>query len=265
MTLSTPITTQLMSDTQPVTFSDNDFYSQELTQEMPSAKRQRTSSKSSRTSLATSGYKGKGKTNNLRVSWPYQKQYKPMYFDPFPHTMHAVLRYSETITLGVGTVGLPSHYFFRANGIYDPNYTGTGHQPYGHDQYEALYNHYQVMESTMTVRPCVSGDFIFAINTTPDATGNTDYNAVLEQKGCTFAHCMDNAGVPPTLSNRYKDSTFSNKNQQSASFGASPADPYFYDLVHMGRDITASVSAIYFHITITYKVKMWEPKLLTVS
>ena len=40
---------------------------------------------------------------------------------------------------------------FRANGLYDPNLTGTGHQPRGFDEHAALYDHYTCIGSKMKV------------------------------------------------------------------------------------------------------------------
>ncbi len=37
-----------------------------------------------------------------------------------------------------------SEYVFRLNSLYDPDLTGTGHQPYGFDQFAALYSRYKV-------------------------------------------------------------------------------------------------------------------------
>lgn len=55
------------------------------------------------------------------------------------------MRYVENVTIPHGALGVPSVYTFRANSIYDPNYTGVGHQPLHHDRYTSLYNHYTVL------------------------------------------------------------------------------------------------------------------------
>jgi len=52
------------------------------------------------------------------------------------------LRYSDYFQLTT-TSGAVSTYVFAANGLYDPNITGTGHQPMGFDQLLQFYNHYQ--------------------------------------------------------------------------------------------------------------------------
>lgn len=58
----------------------------------------------------------------------------------------ARLRYAEQFNINPPGSG-PVAYTFSANGLFDPNITGIGHQPRGFDQLMALYNHYQVIES----------------------------------------------------------------------------------------------------------------------
>jgi len=85
-----------------------------------------------------------------------------------PKTRRAILRYADQLGLTSSTGSLASH-VFRANSIYDPDYTAAGHQPMGHDQWAALYNHYVVLGSKLTVRfipnasstaPCAMGTYL---------------------------------------------------------------------------------------------------------
>lgn len=70
-----------------------------------------------------------------------------------PPTFMVKLRYVEQITLDPGVGGIPANYFFRANSLYDPNYSGAGHQYYGYDQVVALgYRKYIVMGSKINVK-----------------------------------------------------------------------------------------------------------------
>ncbi len=66
----------------------------------------------------------------------------------FPSAYRARLRYSDTGTLTV-TSGAVASYVFSANGLYDPNITGTGHQPAGFDQMMLSYEHYCVVEARL--------------------------------------------------------------------------------------------------------------------
>jgi hypothetical protein len=70
---------------------------------------------------------------------------------PLPFTLHSKLKYAEHI-LVTGTTGGLGLYVFNASSLYDPNYTGTGHQPRGFDQIMPLYDHFVVLKSTIKVR-----------------------------------------------------------------------------------------------------------------
>jgi hypothetical protein len=61
----------------------------------------------------------------------------------FPPKFKALLRYADSFLL-VSTSGAVASYVFSCNGLYDPNITGTGHQPAGFDQMMLSYEHYTV-------------------------------------------------------------------------------------------------------------------------
>lgn len=90
------------------------------------------------------------------------------------------LRYVEQIALDPGVNGITS-YTFRANDMYDPNYTGTGHQPLGFDQWVGtIYDHFTVVGSKIKVTPTMQGF---------DATGTNScvYGVILDDNS-TFAY-----------------------------------------------------------------------------
>lgn len=61
------------------------------------------------------------------------------------------MKYAEDINVTVnGTLG--ADYLFRCNSIHDPNQSGVGHQPLGHDQYANFYKRYTVVGAKITVR-----------------------------------------------------------------------------------------------------------------
>lgn len=62
-----------------------------------------------------------------------------------PVSKNVVLRYAETFTLSTGTAGVVGTVQdMILNSLYDPNLTGTGHQPYLYDTYQAQYASYRV-------------------------------------------------------------------------------------------------------------------------
>jgi len=68
----------------------------------------------------------------------------------FPKRLEMTHRYVETIAVQ-STTGTQQRYIFSANGMYDPNISSTGTQPYYFDQVAALYNHFCVLKSRIKI------------------------------------------------------------------------------------------------------------------
>lgn len=60
------------------------------------------------------------------------------------------LRYSTSVSLS-SVSGAVTTWVFRANDCFDPDFTGTGHQPMGFDQMMIFYNHFCVTHSRIIV------------------------------------------------------------------------------------------------------------------
>jgi len=93
-----------------------------------------------------------------RTGWRYRsfRNYSLLGRNPFTMSkVSTVLRYNQVISLNptageLGSTG-SNVWQFSANGMYDPDITGTGHQPLYYDNYTALYDRYHVKYSTITV------------------------------------------------------------------------------------------------------------------
>ncbi len=62
-----------------------------------------------------------------------------------PDQMYVKLRYVESISKS----GLNWSHVLTLNGLYDPNISGSGHQPMGFDQWISFYARYEVLGSSM--------------------------------------------------------------------------------------------------------------------
>lgn len=62
-----------------------------------------------------------------------------------PQSQMLKLRYTSELTLTPGASGIADVDVYSLNGMFDPDITGTGHQPRGFDQYMALYDKYLVL------------------------------------------------------------------------------------------------------------------------
>lgn len=107
------------------------------------------------------GYKHRGKSYysralSLKTPNPY----------PFPKMKKVVHTYVDTVSFGSATTS-PAFYLFSCNNLYDPDYTGTGHQPMYFDQLTALYDHYCVIGSKISV----TFNLVTGATYTPEAVG----------------------------------------------------------------------------------------------
>lgn len=62
------------------------------------------------------------------------------------------MNYVDTVSIDPGVAAITSH-VFRANSIFDPDFTGIGHQPFTHDTFQTLYRDYRVTHCRMKVTP----------------------------------------------------------------------------------------------------------------
>lgn len=67
-----------------------------------------------------------------------------------PDTLRVRLHYSELVEMT--SANDIKNYIFRGNSLYDPNYTGVGHQPLYYDTYTSMYQKYRVLGSKITCK-----------------------------------------------------------------------------------------------------------------
>lgn len=107
----------------------------------------------------------------------------------FPVVVTKKLRYSTTFQL-VCTSGAVATYVFRANDLFDPDYTGTGHQPMGFDQMILFYNHFVVTSAKIkaTIRnKSNTSPFTAAIRVDSNVTPITVIDRIMEFGGLVTA------------------------------------------------------------------------------
>jgi hypothetical protein len=68
-----------------------------------------------------------------------------------PDSVKVKLKYVERVTMNTLTSTGAWSYAFRLNSVFDPNFTGTGHQPNGFDQWAAFYGKYRVVGGSWRV------------------------------------------------------------------------------------------------------------------
>lgn len=108
----------------------------------------------------------------------------------FPVRTSKRLRYSTFVPL-TSTSGAVTSWVFSANGLFDPDISGTGHQPMGFDQMMLFYNHYCCTWAKMTiVANCMSTTAGAQIVLRQDASSTpiTVIDRLLEMGGSVSTH-----------------------------------------------------------------------------
>jgi len=81
--------------------------------------------------------------------------------------MQTKLRYVTSVVANISGSAAGTR-IFAANGLYDPDITGTGHQPMGFDQFAGIYERYLVLHSKLVIKNLAPGA---AANAAPVAIG----------------------------------------------------------------------------------------------
>lgn len=194
---------------------------------------------------------------------------------PLPSQFRTTLRYSTyQVVINPGAAGTVSSHIFSANGLYDPDITGTGHQPIGFDQFMAMYDHYVVQRSRMTIQVSnrdgsYSQVVVLSLQDDVTATGNLDtmiengqsVNAMVTPAGGSKAHCTLSlsADVLKFLGKKTGDAS-----EIKGSASANPTEQCFFHIsIAPNQGVDSSQCDVV--VLLEYDVMFVEPVLLTAS
>lgn len=192
-------------------------------------------------------------------------------------------------TLGSGGSNV---WFFSANSLFDPDVTGTGHQPMYFDNYSAIYNRYKVNWAQITVTVInhkVNTDTAYQPNTGAAVlTENPNYayklailadrdvsdypntmNRLIEEGGANIKWrfvAPSLTGVLPKLfhsasPHRLTQLAFSDDTLQ-ADIGASPSRQCYFAVAITSADGNTDPPSVYLNVRIKYYVKFFDRRAL---
>lgn len=190
------------------------------------------------------------------------------------------LRYSDDVVINPTTPGLGTAHVLRLNSLHDPDYTGIGHQPMGHDEWSNFYQRYHVIGCK------VQADFYStsSVATTANTTVGIGFRSTtaLETNGDTFfenGRCNwkrlavrdGSAATCSVVRNWSAKKWYGGLNKamnetHGAIFGTGPSDPCFAHLVVFPvAEVAGEAQTIRCRFFIDYIVIMTEPKRLSLS
>jgi len=197
----------------------------------------------------------------------------PTFFG-FPRQLVFKHKYCETVAVA-SAAGVMANYRFRTNGLFDPNFTQTGHQPSYYDNLAAIYDHYVVTSSRIVVTATQNASgaantvFGVAINddtsTTPTSIGQ--YGEATDVK-MVYLGLGQSSGPGVVTMNWNAVKAFGpNPMANTSLLGTPTADPseqQIFDLFVQAVDQTSSVAVNYL-IYIEYYATWFELKDLITS
>lgn len=146
-------------------------------------------------------------------------------FNPVPDNIKVKMRYSQIVSLnpGGGITTYDSH-IFRANSVYDPDYTGIGRKAFGLGLWDDVYSKYRVTGSRIKceVANGQNTGVLFLCKSQSTTLTSSDPSTMLEKKGTTSSvlRLRDNSGV---VWNKY--SMNEDMAQASADWTATNSNP----------------------------------------
>lgn len=104
----------------------------------------------------------------------------------FPASITKRLRYSTTFAGSTTSGAISNTYVFRANDLFDPDFTGTGHQPMGFDQLMLWYNHFCVISAKIIIvcKNTTGSVPTICLRVDADSTPLTVIDRIVEFGGC---------------------------------------------------------------------------------
>lgn len=206
----------------------------------------------------------------------YRKPKDPEIFRPIT----TKLVYTDTILLtSTGGVAFNT-YTFRANSVYDPDWTGGGHQPTRFDQLAAIYARYEVLKSkirvqfttgdvTPTSTTSATGSWHVGVtcsgNATPAGTGtDPGYTLAESARSDHGALCTQMVRTCTSEWDRSLNGVVKHDDSLTSAVSGNPASEGYYIVwgFNEGNVVSTTVLA---HVRIEYDVRFSRPLQVAVS
>lgn len=172
------------------------------------------------------------------------------YIPLFPPRTYKTLRYHTNVSVA-STSGAVASYVFRANDLFDPDFTGSGHQPMGFDQMMIFYNHFAVNRCLIKVNAAntAAGSFHAGVRLDASSSALTSADQIIEFGGVTYDVLE--------AKNTYGSSKSFDLDVDIARIQGIPRSSITVDPNLRGDSATSPVEITYFHVF------CWDPNALS--
>lgn len=213
------------------------------------------------------------RTKSLKRYPKRRKMYMPLTKAVgMPERMFVKLKYCDEVQFTSGIVSELSQ-VYRGNSIFDPDFTGAGHQPLGHDQWAGFYKRYRVVACAIS---CKFTQFTTAGNThhivvLPSNESTVDnFQPSCEQVGSVTGTTSSSNGKACAYLRSFvrtsdiKGSTnLANDKDLEALFGNNPNIQWFWQIiVKSAFTVDVDIRAL---VELTYYVECYDRVQLATS
>lgn len=205
-------------------------------------------------------YKRRKKSNARKK---YRKYNQLIGTSGFPTQLYTKLKYTQTVQLNA-TSGTISTNVFSGNSCFDPDVSGTGHQPYFYDQLTSIYNSYCVFASKIHVVAGTNSSVDSRVVVRPaipsTAVGNMDLEC--ERPNCKCAYIKPEGTAKPLNHFAKSGQVFGSQSKKldenfQAASSANPNNRWYWLVAAQATD-SASTAVVQATVTITYYVRFFD-------
>lgn len=181
------------------------------------------------------------------------------------------LKYSDILPISVGP-GVTTSRTFNLNGLWDPDDTSVGHQPYGYDQLSTLFNRYRVYKTTWHVSFAGSNDRLHLV--VAPVNGNTtfaDFIALAEMPLAVSKSMSFDGGYPVSFKGRVylpklngaTSVQYKTDDRFSSIVSSNPAEIMQLHILLYNPTLVTVVTS--FNLTMIFYSEFYDPKILDTS
>lgn len=188
--------------------------------------------------------------------------------NPIPARQIVKMKYAQNFNTAVGTA---YNWQMNLNSIFDPDATGGGHQPYGHDQLAVLYNRYRVIScsyvltaysgSTGICYGCMPANDIKTFGSVSELRENPRARFTTQYPGGSSTKIVGKVYLP-AITGRSKNQYMSD-DRYMAVFGASPQEQIVLNMAAL--DLAEAGTNINWTVTLEYTVECFDVRPLAQS
>lgn len=190
----------------------------------------------------------------------------------FPNSIITKLRYGSLIQLNSTTAAPLAKHQYRTNSLYDPDYTGVGHQPMYFDTYSAIYDQYVVIGSKITCEFFSNStvqNALIGIATDDDITVSNNVDALMEMNNSISTTLGPLGAEHVTLVSTFEPQEMFGVDAKSdgssqTPVGSNPAEESNWVIWSFPED-GASAHSVRAKVTIEFTVKFSELKTPSTS